>query len=312
LIAGRDDVEAYWPRPAVLPSPRRWQVQLPVRLLRPTAAVSLLQEGLRHRLEGWSPGGGVLEASLVVEEALVPAGQRRLGEKPRSGEQLGSVLARLTARLGEDRVGCLVRLPDPVPERSQRLVAADAGLLEPGVLGSVAEDARPAIDGPTSEALIRPIDENARDAGAGAPRAKEEVMGDSLPVRMASELSVDAAPSPLPLRGIDAAGRRSAAGATPGTDEASCGLETMTPLPLRLWPPEPVRLSWDAAGAPERLWWRGRTHVVLVSSGVVRLSTRWWEGPVMRDYRTVLLQEGARLWLFRDAQDAYWVQGVFD
>jgi len=38
----------------------------------------------------------------------------------------------------------------------------------------------------------------------------------------------------------------------------------------------------------------------------------WWRAPFARDYFEVLLEGGERYWLFRDAEDRFFVQGIVD
>jgi len=84
--------------------------------------------------------------------------------------------------------------------------------------------------------------------------------------------------------------------------------------PLRLLPePAPV-VVWSIVpdGPPVRLRWRNADCRIVRCEGPERLETGWWrEGPVSRDYFRIDTEDGQRLWLFRSADDAWFVHGEF-
>jgi protein ImuB len=88
--------------------------------------------------------------------------------------------------------------------------------------------------------------------------------------------------------------------------------EAPTELPLRQWSPEPIRPECDHRGSPRAFLWRGRRHRVVARTPPRRLMTHWWSHRIVREYQTVLVADGARLWLFRDGAGDWWVQGVHD
>lgn len=83
-------------------------------------------------------------------------------------------------------------------------------------------------------------------------------------------------------------------------------------VPLRQWPPQEALLDRDASGRVRGLLWQGRRHRVLAWTAPERLSTGWWAQGVVRDYQTLLLDDGARVWGFQDPQGRWWVQGIYD
>jgi len=82
--------------------------------------------------------------------------------------------------------------------------------------------------------------------------------------------------------------------------------------PLRLTGPEPLDPERDPAGTLVALRHGGRRRRVVDRSQPERLSTGWWDEPAVRDYYTLLLDDGARVWVFRDHADRWWLHGVFD
>jgi protein ImuB len=89
--------------------------------------------------------------------------------------------------------------------------------------------------------------------------------------------------------------------------------------PLRLLePPEPAR--WEAEGTLDRgaeratsLQWRAQTWPVEAFAGPERLQGEWWlEDALDRDYYTLQLGGGQRLWLYEDTEGAFHVHGVFE
>jgi protein ImuB len=106
------------------------------------------------------------------------------------------------------------------------------------------------------------------------------------------------------------------------TVESSQQEEGMAPLvsdavswpaaPLKLFAPEETPHEADEAGRPRRLRFRGDWRVVVAFSPPVRLSTGWHEAPMTRDYRTALLADGTRLWLYVGPDGRLWAQGVHD
>ncbi len=106
-------------------------------------------------------------------------------------------------------------------------------------------------------------------------------------------------------------------------------LKKPTPRPLRLLTrPAPVEaMAMVPDGPPIRFTWKGRQHRVIRVEGPERIAPEWWQAGVAdrsahaahatRDYFRVELEDGQRLWLYREglygaSQTTRWfVQGVF-
>lgn len=86
--------------------------------------------------------------------------------------------------------------------------------------------------------------------------------------------------------------------------------------PLRLCsPPEPVSvLTTPQDGPPYRIWLAGEMLQVAWYWGPERIETGWWRGPpVSRDYYRAEIEDGRRVWLFRDRRTGRWfLHGWFD
>jgi len=100
--------------------------------------------------------------------------------------------------------------------------------------------------------------------------------------------------------------RHSGESRNPGSTSVRGTVEPERPL-LLLDPPEPA--SW----AGDQLRWRGRSWQVEAFAGPERLQGEWWRPDALdRDYYTLELDEGQRLWLFEDPNGAFHVHGVFE
>ncbi|MCA0872631.1 DNA polymerase Y family protein [Seohaeicola saemankumensis] len=74
------------------------------------------------------------------------------------------------------------------------------------------------------------------------------------------------------------------------------------PRPLLMWRPEPVHAP-DVPALPARFRWRGRDWALAQGTGPERIAPEWWlDDPDwrsgVRDYWTVVTEQGDRLWLF--------------
>lgn len=84
------------------------------------------------------------------------------------------------------------------------------------------------------------------------------------------------------------------------------------PRPLRLRSPEPIAPECSPEGVPRAFEWQGRRHRVLGWMLPERLATAWWEDTPAREYLTLTLEGGLRVWAFRDPLRRWWIQGVHD
>jgi len=76
---------------------------------------------------------------------------------------------------------------------------------------------------------------------------------------------------------------------------------------LLLDPPEP------AAWTGDRLRWRTREWCVDAFTGPERLQGEWWKAEALdRDYYTLTLDDGGRLWVYEDPGGEFFVHGVFE
>ena len=95
--------------------------------------------------------------------------------------------------------------------------------------------------------------------------------------------------------------RRSAAGGPPPPPPVPAGPER----PIRLLdPPEEVAVLYAVPdGPPLRFRWRAAALVVVRRQGPERIAPEWWRarpGARLRDYWKVEVEDGRRLWLFRE------------
>ena len=87
--------------------------------------------------------------------------------------------------------------------------------------------------------------------------------------------------------------------------------EPPSPRPLFLLP-EPLAVA-GALEPGSALEWEGDRGVVLRAWGPERLRGEWWSEPFARDYYVVDLEDGERVWIFRDGLDgSLHLHGIFD
>jgi protein ImuB len=91
------------------------------------------------------------------------------------------------------------------------------------------------------------------------------------------------------------------------------GLSSAPQAPIRLLsPPEPAELL-PPDGAARALAWRERHWRVRRLEGPRRYQAEWWQGsPLARDYYVLDVEDGDRLWLYREPDGRVFVQGWFD
>jgi protein ImuB len=76
--------------------------------------------------------------------------------------------------------------------------------------------------------------------------------------------------------------------------------------------PEPLAVSGQLEPGCT-LEWRGDRGVVRRAWGPERLRSEWWSAPFERDYYVVDLEDGERLWMYRDGIDGtLHLHGIFD
>jgi protein ImuB len=102
----------------------------------------------------------------------------------------------------------------------------------------------------------------------------------------------------------------------PQDEHPECGLTIASARPLILLPqPEAIRMtSVRPDGRPLSFGWKQQHYRVARCTEVERISTAWWQdaGAIRRDYCQVELSSGARFWLFRDGNGAWFLHGVFE
>jgi len=113
--------------------------------------------------------------------------------------------------------------------------------------------------------------------------------------------------------------------ATPANEPAWESLAKPAPRPIKLLTnPVPIEvLASVPDGPPVRFKWQGQHHRIVSAQGPERIAPEWWHleaghpDQTTRDYFQVELQDGRRLWLFReglyrpDNPPRWYVQGVF-
>lgn len=86
--------------------------------------------------------------------------------------------------------------------------------------------------------------------------------------------------------------------------------------PLHLFPkPESIEVTTAVPdGPPVRFHWNRRSYQVVHSTRAERISANWWQdtGSVHRDYYQAEIQSGARFWLFRTADNGWFLHGMFE
>ena len=88
-------------------------------------------------------------------------------------------------------------------------------------------------------------------------------------------------------------------------------VEPPSPRPLFLLP-EPLAVS-GSLETGGRLEWENDRGVVLRAWGPERLRGEWWASPFERDYYVVDLEDGERIWVYRDGVDGeLHLHGIFD
>ncbi len=85
-------------------------------------------------------------------------------------------------------------------------------------------------------------------------------------------------------------------------------VQLLPPRPIELLAhPEPARIEGSA------LLWRGERLAIDDTSGRERFECEWWQrAPLDREYATLDLEDGRRLWMFYDTEQQPWIHGVFD
>lgn len=264
--------------PRAFGAPRRRQVERVLELARPASRAGVLFEAVRERLSAWVLPAPVVGCAIDVRETTRRDQQLELGERPQALEALDAVLARLQARLGEEALGSPRPMPDWIPER--------------------AVTRRPFRPGPVRTRGFERVPRSERRLEAEKHEENQPLETDRL--RLVGEAGGPA--------------ERRARATTTGTEQ---GAPPERPLrvgarPTRMFPPEAVAPELDGTGAPEAVAWRGRRQRIVERSQPERLATGWWRGGAVRDYCTWLLGDGCRVWVYRDLDGQWWVQGVHD
>ena len=91
---------------------------------------------------------------------------------------------------------------------------------------------------------------------------------------------------------------------------ASCQVQEEEERPIFLFS-EPFELRGELETGESLRWCEG-VGVVGTVWGPERLRASWWRQPVVRDYYVVELDDGARLWVFRDLRNQLYLHGLFD
>ena len=299
---------------------------LPRRFGDDGAALARLARGLDAWVPpAFVPGGPIaealeLEAPLDTLEPLLFALKRLLDRVELRLRGRGAATTRLEVRLGQDDGATLVAevaLAHPFRAAGSLLRIARARLQQVQLSAPVARVTVTVLD----EA---PYHEASADLFRRGGTHEEGVA--ELVARLVASLGVDAVFAVRPrdvhrpeeawekiAYSLSPGGRGGGEGGAPvggrgggegGAEEGDA--EPERPL-LLLDPPEPAGWTGD------RLRWRTREWHVDAFTGPERLQGEWWKPQVLdRDYYTLTLEGGARLWVYEDPTGAFFVHGVFE
>ena len=77
-----------------------------------------------------------------------------------------------------------------------------------------------------------------------------------------------------------------------------------------LWPTgDPIRVTLDDEGLPQRFWWRSAWHLVSAVANRWRVRTTWWSAAAWREYVKVTTTDGLLCTLYRDLEASNGAQG---
>lgn len=296
-----------------------------VGLSRASRTAAHVAELLARRVEQVDVAPGVTALVLrALQTTRFVGAQFDLFEQqdPVADEALGTLVDRLSARLGGRAVTCVEEVADHQPELAYRYV----GYAE-GERSREQEIER-----------SRGKDGNARERGSERSREHATVCHRSVSSAPGSTAPIAGGIMPEhAAQGSAAANERSSAsmrirlgggGERPTWNrENDCGPCTERAVadvaPLSATSPRPVQLfrrpivvrvvAVVPDGPPAWFFYNSTQHVVTQAWGPERIETGWWRGPdVRRDYYRVATESGAQWWLFYEAATAQWyLHGVF-
>lgn len=299
---------------------------VPLVLARPSAQARLLLELIRHRLTDLTVTHPIAALHVRVEETSAdPGRQLALGDAPVGEAELEVVLSRLQSALGEEAL----------------FSAAPVATHRPEAAWARAKFAPPAAESAWVGFSVARVGEGEAEIWA-RHRTKLEAREDGVvrevptdgeaEVRLVAEApeatssgshagdEAEPAPSPprtpvqdpwagLPARPARWPKRKAKVEQAPPILSA-----TQATRPPRVFR-EPTRLASELAGDGRlvSVVLSGRRRRVESLTGPERLVGAWWcPEPFARDYYRLQLEGVGQLWVFRDGDGAFYVQGVFD
>ena len=277
--------------PRAASSRRREALEL--RFARPTRSAATMLSLARELLGGRLPGA-VLAVRVEAASTSADRGAQLdlFHQRARRLEQVGELVGRLQAALGERAVFAPALLDTHRPEAAWRGVPFD-------VERALAEPPVPRPPRPAAPEVVRDVAATlGRRSGEALPEvtARLAVTGATTSEVLPAPAAAEARPWPKPVK-------RTAEDEPP---------PPLPPRPLELLEtPEPATML-DPRGEPV-LAWRGRRAAVVGLGGRERLEAEWWTpAPVLRDYAVAELADGRKLWLFTTPAGETYVHGIFD
>lgn len=269
-----------------------------VGLSRASRTVAHVAELLTRRLEQVDVAPGVTALVLrALQTARFVGAQFDLFEPqdPVADEALGTLVDRLSARLGRRAVACVEAVADHQPELAYRYVG----------YGEEERSRDREIEGSRERATVCHC--SVRSATASAAATTEGT---------ASERAAQASATANEGSRATGACLRLGDGCEREMPEIEVApVSATSPRPAQLFRrPIPVRVvAVVPDGPPAWFFYNSTQHIVTQAWGPERIETGWWRGPdVRRDYYRVATESGVQWWLFHDAATAAWyLHGVF-
>lgn len=282
---------------AIRPRSSKRKEVIRTRFARATRKAKTMLDVAREKLELSGAVAGI-SVEAIAKEIDRGAQLDLFTAHPKRVEEVGELVSRLAAALGDDAVFSpeLADTHRPEAAWTKQPFDVERALEEPKPVKPshsdrsalqivAAEEAKstplPAV---TTELCVT----GAADLGAAASPAERPARRKRTRTVVRSE--TEAWPKPVPRKPED----------EPVPD--------LPPRPLELLStPEPASLESNV------LRWRGQRLPVSRIGGAERLECEWWtRSPVARDYVIAEIEDGRRFWLFYDPEGALFVHGIFD
>jgi protein ImuB len=273
------------------PRSQKREEKLQIRFARATRRAGTMLRIAKEKLGGSLPG----RVRSITVEASSPEKDRGaqldlFTNHPRRVEEVGELVGRLIAALGEQAVFSPQIRDTHRPEAAWGATSFDIerAFQEPPALRPKREHSTPReMRAIASEpASLEPLPELTGSLEVTGRTGAEKVQ-DSLQ-------TVEKWPKPIPRKPEDEP------------------IPELPPRPLELLAtPEPASIA--KSGEAGILRWRGQRLPLVSLSGAERLECEWWSSsPVARDYVVAEANDGRRYWLFYEPSGRLYVHGIFD